>query len=414
MNRPDYLEKYQFDWETFDVMLGGKSALDAKKYLGHVSDRPSVEKFLKGYGFDPKDKVLKAELFGNYQEALQFIKRYFLKEGNPEGLDLKIPNTLYMITDVDDLFLLASGALKNKYSVEDSMWAGVVLKIMHTILHADRDLRSHYFPQIQTQIFDRFYRFIHRDNNNNLFLKSDTAMIPLVDFQTKSKKSRESIVIKLLHKVENVAEELFDKVGIRIITHNRLDCIQVLKFLHTNYVVLAHNIKPSRSVNSLVNFKTFRQRHFELLKDAIKEKMPEEVFVKKLEQIMIDSAPLENPAARANPHTAQNYRSMQFTCRQLIQYKNPFIMEFNQLKKMAKELSDQNDLTKRIMQMDTSSISRDVMFFYPFEVQVNDIETYRQNTEGDASHQEYKKAQVQTAMKRVFRTLIEYKKIELP
>ena len=29
---------------------------------------------------------------------------------------------------------------------------------MHTILHADKDLRSNYFSVIQQQIFDRFFR----------------------------------------------------------------------------------------------------------------------------------------------------------------------------------------------------------------------------------------------------------------
>ena len=53
--------------------------------------------------------------------------------------------------------------------------------------------------------------------DNNLFLKSTNPdlMIPLVSFETKSKKTRESIIIKLLHKQENVAEELFDRIGVR-------------------------------------------------------------------------------------------------------------------------------------------------------------------------------------------------------
>jgi uncharacterized protein (TIGR04562 family) len=412
MQRPQYLDKYLFEWETLDVMLSGKSSLDAKRYLGSVKDKENVENFLKGYGFDPSNPVLKAELFGNYQEALQFIKRYFLKEGNPDGLDFKVPNALYSITDIGDLFYIASGKTKN-YTIEDSIWAGIVLKVMHTILHADRDLRSHYFTHIQKQIFDRFYRFINRENDK-VILKSDDGniRIPLVDFQTKSKKSRESIVIKLLHKVENVAEELFDKIGIRIITENRSDCLQVVKFLHSNYVVLAHNVKPSRSINSLIDLPRFRELHFELMKDAMKENLSESEFLNRMEKNAQQSLPFKNEQKEMNKHTAFEYRSIQFTCRQLIQYKNPFISEFNQLRKIAKESGEDSPLAKKILQMDTSSISRDAMFFYPFEVQIQDVETFKRNSEGDASHQEYKKAQVQTAMKRVFKTLIDYKKAE--
>ena len=413
MTRPDYLDKYTFDWETLDVMLSGKSALDAKKYLGSVRNKENVENFLKGYGFDPANPVLKAELFGNYQEALQFVKRYFLKEGNPEGLDLKVPNSLYMLTDVGDLFYMASGKSAN-HSIEDAMWAGIVLKVMHTILHADRDLRSHYFGHIQKQIFDRFYRYVHRDGEK-VYFKNDegTITIPLVDFHTKSKKSRESIVIKLLHKVENVAEELFDKIGIRIITENRADCLRVVRFLHHNNIVLAHNVKPSRSINSLIDLDQFRKRHFKLIKDAIKEGVSEEEFLRRMDINAIESRPRENEQMLVNKHTSFHYRSLQFTCRQLIQYKNPFITEFNQLRKLAKESGEDSALAKRILQMDTSSISRDAMFFYPFEVQIQDIETFKKNSMGDASHEEYKKAQVLTAMKRVFKPLIEYKKLDV-
>lgn len=413
MEHQSFLEKYLFEWDTLDVMLSGKSALDSKRYLGNISSKDNVEDFLQGYGFDVSDPILKAELFGNYQEALQFIKRYFLKEGNPDGLDLKIPNFLYMLTDVSELFLIASGSNKKKYSVEDSLWAGIILKVMHTILHADRDLRSHYFSHIQRQIFDRFYRFIHRDENEKLFLKSDEEQIPLVDFQTKSKKSRESTVIKLLHKVENVAEELFDKIGIRIITETRVDSLRVVRFLHRNYIVLAHNVKPSRSLNSLIDLKAFKTKQVTLIKKAMREKFDEETYLKELNQIAIDSIPEENPFTKINKHSSENYRSLQFTCRQLIHYKNPFIIEFNQLRKMAKDSPEQSDLTKRILMMDTQAIARDVNFFYPFEIQINDQDSYYKNTEGDASHQEYKRAQVVTAMKRVFKTLIEIKEIKI-
>lgn len=413
MTRPEYLDKYIFDWETFDVMLSGKSAIDAKKYLSTVKEKADADLFISGYGFDALDPIVKAELFGNYQEALAFIKRYFLKEGNPEGLDLKIPNFLYMLTDVSHLFFIASGNSK-QHSIEESIWAGIVLKVMHTFMHTDRDLRSHYFSQIQKQIFDRFYRYINRENDQ-LFLKDEKngLTIPLIEFQTKSKKSRDSTVIKLLHKVENVAEELFDKIGIRIITESRVDCLKIVRFLHTNYVVLAHNVKPSRSINSLVDLKHFKEAHYQLIKDTIRNNLSEEEFLRRLEENAKDSLPVDNPAVLVNKHTSQKYRSIQFTCRQLIHYRNPIVSELNQIRKIAKESNEQSELVKRILQMDTSTISRDVSFFYPFEIQINDLESYKQNQEGEASHQEYKKAQVQTAMKRVFKTLLDYKGISL-
>ena len=52
-------------------------------------------------------------------------------------------------------------------------------------------------------------------------------------------------------------------------------------------------------------------------------------------------------------------------------------------------------------------------FFYPYEVQITDIKSHQENTEGEASHEEYKKSQVNSAMMRLFKNLLEYKKIEI-
>ena len=136
MERPSYLQKYMFDWEMLDVVVGGRSALDTKNFLGPMSSIEQVQQFLKGYGLDPFDNVTKAELFGTFQEALQFIKRYFLLEGNPDGLDLKFPNSILMISDIIQLFLMATEDHIAKR--EERYWAEIILKVMHTIIHADK------------------------------------------------------------------------------------------------------------------------------------------------------------------------------------------------------------------------------------------------------------------------------------
>ena len=82
MSKPEYLNKYKFDWEMLDVVIGGKSALDAHHFFGAGFDSERIGLFLKGYGISGKDPISKAELFGNFQESIQFIKRYFLKDGN--------------------------------------------------------------------------------------------------------------------------------------------------------------------------------------------------------------------------------------------------------------------------------------------------------------------------------------------
>ena len=67
-------------------------------------------------------------------------------------------------------------------------------------------------------------------------------------------------------------------------------------------------------------------------------------------------------------------------------------------------------LAKKILNMDMSLIARDVRFFYPFEVQIVDKDAHKENSEGEASHSEYKKAQLKFAMNRVFKPLIDFTK----
>lgn len=414
MSRPDYLQKYLFDWEIFDVVVGGKSALDSKFFMGRMYDEDRVNNFLRGYGLDPNDPVNRAELFGNFQEAMQFIRRYFLKEGNPDGLDLKVPNSLYMLTDIGDLILLATGGLEEESSYEERLWAEIILKVMHTILHADKDLRSNYFSVIQTQIFDRFYKHLTREGDQ-LYLGSpeDKGRIPLVAFDTKAKKTRDSIIIKLLHKAENVAEEVFDRIGVRFITKTRFDTLRVVRHLIANNIVIPHNIKPSRSVNTMVDLMTFKRRYAAALKKAMRQNLSEEEFLTLVEHEIRDAHFQKNGVNERNLHTKGSYQSFQFTCRQLVKYKNPFMSEFTQLRKAAKKVQEDNELAQKILAMDASLIARDIRFFYPYEVQIVDMEAHKINTEGEASHAEYKKAQTLSAMRRVFAHLIEYKKIQV-
>ena len=406
MQRPEYLSKYYFDWELFDIAINGKSALDTKFFITPMNSKEQVERFLIGYGLDPNEVVGKAELFGIFQESLQFIRRYFLKEGNPDGLDLNIPDALYMISDITDLFLMAT---ENNFQKRiQRLWAEIVLKIMHVILHVDKDLRTNYFSIIQTQIFDRFYKYVYRDQENSLFLgvKGSDEKIALYDFQTKSKKSRDSVIIKLLNKDESVAEELFDRVGLRFVTHNPFDCLRVIKFLMERNIVIPHNIKPSRSVNSLMDVRQFRKRYWTILKQAIRNNYSHEEFAKALEQASKECSFEKAIVVDRNKHRSKQYKAMQFTSMQLIIYKDPFLQEFNKIKHYARDLDQQNVLAKKVLSLDTSLLARDIRFFYPFEIQIMDRESYKINTEGEASHEDYKKSQMKSAMKRVFWALL--------
>ncbi|MBC7715166.1 MAG: hypothetical protein H7177_17610, partial [Rhizobacter sp.] len=157
----------------------------------------------------------------------------------------------------------------------------------------------------------------------------------------------------------------------------------------------------------------FKEAHQTILKMAIRNNLSEDRFLAAMERAAVE-ANLEPHESERNKHSSKSYQSIQFTCRQLIEYKNPFLQEFNDLRKFAKTQNpEENELARKVMNMDISLVARDIRFFYPYEIQVVDQDAFRENSQGDASHQEYKRQQVKSAMKRVFKALIEYKEIKL-
>jgi uncharacterized protein (TIGR04562 family) len=278
---------------------------------------------------------------------------------------------------------------------------------MHTIAHIDKDLRSSYFADIQKQIFDRFYKSIHRDAEGKLFLgdnPDDLFRVDLVAFETKPKKSRDSIILKLLHKSENVAEDIFDRVGIRFVTHTPLGALQVIKYLKDKMIVMAPNIKPSRSRNTLVYIEGFRTQLAQLLNAADQKTTPPAMtaqnFAREVEQITQPTA-----TNLENPHSSEHYRAIQFTCRQLIKLRNPLYDDLKELKSLVKAKPVDDDILKTIERIDLKYTQREIRFFYPFEVQVVDIKSAEENEKGKSAHSEYKRSQIFAAMKRVMGAL---------
>lgn len=398
-----WFKKYEFSPEVLDIIVSGTSAIDAN-FSFEIRNHDDAERYLKGYGFTIENPIEQAELTGHYHEALNFIRRYFLHPENPDGLRLEVPRKILELTDIRDLFLMASRHLPGQTTDTAGMtlrnWACAILKVMHTIAHIDQDIRTGTFADVQKQIFDRFYKVVHRDADEKLFLgekADDFYKVPLVGFETKPKKSRDSILLKLLHKPENVAEDIFDRIGVRFITENKLDALRVVKFLKQRRIVMPPNIKPSRSRNSLVSISLVKSAIESLASKIEREEISEEQFVKEVES-KIGSL---DGSGSANVHTSDEYKSMQFTCRQLIKLRNPLYDTLKELKSHQKDKDLSEPVGKLIDKIEFKYLPREVRFFYPVEVQILDRESAINNEKGRSAHSEYKKSQIQTALKRV-------------
>jgi uncharacterized protein (TIGR04562 family) len=401
-------KKFNFRWEILDVIIGGKSSVDFTAGF-HITKQEDADRFLASYGYDVDNPIERAEVFGYFHEAINFIRKQFLQPENPEGLKLEIPRKIIELTDIRELFYLASLKLYNPTNEAQGIylrnWACAILKLMHTIAHLDQDLRSAYLADIQTQIFDRYYKVIHRDHDGQLYLgerEDDDSRVDLVAFETKPNKSRNSTLIKLLHKPENVAEDIFDRVGIRFVTKNRLDAMRVIKYLKDRMIIIPPNIKPSRSRNTLVDVDDFRAQLSELLSRAERGDLDEAGLMARLEAAA--HAPL---VTQDNPHSSEFYRALQFTCRQLIKLKNPVYADIKELKTLARSRQMDNDVLRTIERIDLKYLQKEIRFFYPYEVQVMDQKSFEDNQRGRSAHSEYKRAQLQTAMRRVMGILVD-------
>lgn len=401
-------KKYNFRWEILDIIIGGRSSIDFTAGF-HITKLEDADRFLRSYGYDLENPIERAEVFGYFHESLNFIRKYFLQPDNPQGVKLEIPRKILELTDIRELFLMSSLKLYNAPNENQGIllrnWACSVLKVMHTIAHVDQDIRATYFADVQTQIFDRYYKVIHRDHEGTLYLgerEEDPHRINLEAFETKPKKSRISTLIKLLHKPENVAEDIFDRVGVRFVTKTRLDALRVVKYLKDNMLVIPPNIKPSRSRNTLVDIDDFRAQLSELLSRAERGDLDEEGLAARLEAAA--HAPL---VTQDNPHSSEYYRAIQFTCRQLIKLRNPLFADLKELKTLARSRPLDEDVAKTIDRIDLKYLQKEVRFFYPYEVQVVDAKSHEENEKGRGAHSEYKNAQLQTAMRRVLGILVD-------
>lgn len=403
----EYLESLRLSRDILDVMLGGRSAIDTRGGLLPISDLDSATHFIEAYGYKSDEPIQAAELLGVYQESLRFIQKYFLRPGNPDGYELTIPTSFFELNDVRKLFVYVTE--KDLKHAERKSWACAIIRVMHTISHLDKDIRADYLAEIQQQVFDRFYKEVH-NVGETIFLGNPKGASPieLVYFQTKPRKSRDSQILKLLHKEENVAEDIYDQVGVRFVTRSRMDSLRVLKYLRDHSLVIPGNVKPSRSRNALVDPFLYRRVWREVRSQVEKNELstPAEIDAY-IEKRLLDR-PMEKDTklmGTSNPFSSDKYTAIQFTSRHLIKIRNPVYDDVKKLKSLVSKSGDE-ELIKYAKRVDVRQLSREQSFFYPFEVQILDARGYEEAQNGQAAHKSYKAAQVGVAALRVLGALV--------
>lgn len=353
-----------FPWHSLHSIIGGLSAIDVPQL--DVDGREGAVAFLACYGFDWELEAHRDEVERIRREAVAFI------EG--ELLDAeRMPAEIREQTDVPELLVWAS----SEQPSPRRQWTCALLRVMHTAAHCSSFFNERYASHIREQVLARFEPHLRLDEEG-LRLGDDDEAIALVDFEIKPVKPARSVIMKLLHKPENVAADVFDRVGVRFVTRDRLDALLVAHRLRQKNIVMFANVKPSRSRNTLIDLEWF-EAELERLKAAGPELPADWRTARDELRRIAERAPAAGGTDERshNPFSSSTYRAIQFTCRQMIRVPAP------------------------------NEERGEVRFFFPFEVQILDEESHRQSRAGRASHARYKHRQREAVRRRVLGGLVD-------
>ena len=216
------------DIEAIRLILRGQSVVDW--YRLNLNTAEEVECFLRVNGYDSRMEDDERRLRHLLASAIEYLETNFYYHFPDE---LKHPEA------VTDVFLAASS------SSEYQNLACIVLKVAHIINHIDaRELRYR-LPVSDDALFRRAEDAVTRTVEEMV-----AAGAPITTF-TASRKSRDSLITKLLAKKSTIAAQVFDRLRFRIVTKTSVDLVPVLvrlkdRILPFNYVV------PGQSRNEVL------------------------------------------------------------------------------------------------------------------------------------------------------------------
>lgn len=404
--RDDFNSIEDIPWEIMDTMISGHSGIDVPRlYLSSLAD---ADEFLRSYGYRWEDAEDRAEVESLRREALEFIEGTLILD-EPE---LEMLPLVRSEEDVRKLLLWASAPVGGSRQ----LWSCTMLRVMHTFAHCGSYFQQMFSEQIREQVLGRFEPHIH-EGPNGLSLGEGPDAVPLYTFQFRGTKSRSSLAVKLLQKAENVAAEIFDWVGVRIVTQDRFDALLAAKYLRMHNVVVFSNVRPGRSRNTLIDSEQMRAEMKKLDELARAGKIAHHEKLGRAREIA-RSLPYPTEGARsANPFSLSTYHSIQFTVSQQVRVPNPYLGGVSKVIGGIDRLAHSPTRKKTIAPIDKlaqsgantlartlqkAHLQSEVKFFFPYEVQILDKNTFVESRSGRASHAVYKARQRYAVKKRLF------------
>ena len=221
------------DLEAVRLILSGNSVVDWER--ANFRTFEEVDRFLQVLHLSWADVGDRKRIRRVFETSVEFLETH---------LEMTCAEEVRTVEDVRTLFLWASD-----YDVASPRQtsACIVLKLMHVLQHLDSAELRHQAPIAEE------YLLTHAESQ---ILRCKEAMMEanpgVLEFYG-SRKTRGSIISKLLAKKEDVASTVFDKLRFRIITKPREDLLPLMVWLQR--VAFPYNfVIPGQSHNNLLRF----------------------------------------------------------------------------------------------------------------------------------------------------------------
>lgn len=318
------------DVESIRLLLSGGSVVDWQRLA--MDDLNAVDRFLALHGVQLDNHQHLHRLRYVYNEAVSYLE---------EHLKLHFPRELRSPDDVRNVFLWASqsGGFRRK-----QILSCVILKLMHVLHHlAAAELRHRVSVSEADLLRLAHQRILHGARD------MAEAGLPVVSF-TGNRKSRSSVITKLLAKRDNLAAQLFDKLRYRCVVREP-EHIEMAMTWMTRYVFPFNYVLPGQSHNNLLD------------PDTLVRQLPDD------ERDLVQHLPSEDTefaASAKNEFSGKSYRMINF----IVDYPLP--------------------LPERTHPYD---IELGNVVFINVEFQVIDEATARNNELGENAHYLYKQRQ---------------------
>lgn len=361
--------RFQFNRQVLESVVGGVSTLDTK--VLSVAGEEDARLFLQAYGYDVTIPDQLEHVWTTHRRAINLIQDNLLEPSETIPPELADPMKL---EKPENLLIAASRRRENP---ELQRWACAILRVMHVDVHLRNDLFGAFRDEIQSQILKPLQDAIVEDDISGSFLLGPNMPgggVKLHKFEIKPFKTTASAVIKLLARPERVALTLLDKLGCRFVTRSVFDSFLTVKFLVEQHLMNYAHIIPDQSNNTLYPINLFLEVMHELEEQSRKGVEPTGDQIREtLAQRLAESSSRAKYLEKENQFSGPEYRFLKFINRKLI-----------------------------TVPIGDGDQRRQFRFFYPFEVQIMDQETYNRNLAGPMAHDEYKARQRSKARERVF------------